>query len=75
MPCRHDGLRLWQHNSTVCLGPFLSLESVMLWPICAFSSCICGSRGAGSVSFDDVSFGDFSAVGRHVRDVVLCEGV
>ena len=45
----------------------------MFWPICALSSCICGSvagRGAESVSFDE-SFGDFSEVGRYVKDVVF----
>ena len=32
---------------------------------------VSGGRGAESVvSFDDVSFGDFSDVRRHVRDVV-----
>ena len=44
-----------------------------LWLICALSSCICGIVGEEErrVSFDNKSFGDFSEVGCHVRDVTL----
>ena len=42
--------------------------------------CVSGGRGAKSVSFDEESFGDFSEVGYHVRDLTLgdvmfCGGV
>ena len=39
---KHDGLYLWQHDSMVWVHFYL-LESAMLWPICALSSCICES--------------------------------
>ena len=31
-------------------------------------------REAKSVSFDNMSFGDYSEVGRHDRDVLFCGG-
>ena len=43
--------------------PDLCVEFVYVW--------VHGGRGAESVSFDDESFGDFSEVGYHVRDVAL----
>ena len=50
----------------------LSVEFVYMW--------VRGERGAWIGSFDNESFGDFSEVGRHVRDVTLedvvfCGGV
>ena len=32
---------------------------------------VSGGRGAESFSLDDKSFGDFSQVGYHIRDVTL----
>ena len=45
---------------------------LMLWWISALSSCR-GGRGAESISFNNESFGDFSEVVNHVRDVTLRE--
>ena len=52
----------------------------MLWGICALSSCVCGGVGVESVSFYDESFGNFSKIEYHVRNVTLgvvvfCGGV
>ena len=50
----------------------------MLWWICALRSCIC--RSEGYLWVNNESFGGFSGVRYHVRDVtfldvVLCAGV
>ena len=42
MTHKREGLYLWDYNSMVCVH-FCLLESLTLWPICALSSCICGS--------------------------------
>ena len=41
---RHEGLNLFEHDSTVSVHFYL-LEILLLWWICALTSCICGSEG------------------------------
>ena len=56
-----------EHDSTIWVY-FCLLEFVILWRICALSS---EEEEERRVSFDNKSFGDFSEVGCHVRDVTL----
>ena len=44
----------------------LCVEFVCMW--------VSEGRRVGSVSFDDESFGDFSEVGSHLKDVTLGGG-
>ena len=73
-----EGLQLCEHDSMVWIY-FCLLEILMLY-IVFLHMWVRGERGAESVSFDNESFGDFSEVRHHVRDLTLgdlvfCGGV
>ena len=60
------------------MGPFLSIANFdVVADLCVefLYMWVRGKRGAKSVPFDNESFGDFSEVKYHVRDVMFCEGV
>ena len=70
---RREGLHLWEHDSTVWVHFCLLRVCNVVADLCIefMQMSVSGGRGAESVSFDDVSFGDFSEVRNHVTDFNL----